>query len=968
MPLTLKEMREEVERLIPDDNLRHVLFNYDDQYDRSFLGDQSKYLKYFSNIMTFSALMIWNAFLMWKKSDSEQNAKPNNSFWRIYNMMDKACDPTKFKGDFVDDLMINLDIDKKSDPGVEVTSFLEALQLEKAFDFNNENFNSDRLSKTIFWVKQSRLSSRFSANEFDFDAFCDGMEMFQYLQNAKLTFLPMGIADNGAEQGNYMKVVLHVRKNRRDWRQIDFNHSVCVVQDWATYYMEDFVAHDPRRFTVSKNKKQSVELNYVQLGGVDSFKVILKNTHDDDDSGKLVIVSDAEVENFFLNCDIINSRANDHDGSFFRNYVLLNERYLKSLSCTVSDAISADTKRLVLNKYGKKYENVLKRMNVISLYKYKRDVSKYKWDEVILFLLLEEGVFEFLRFLLLKGKAEYEKFIRAFKIRCGDKNVDDILKKESFIANPLERVQPGASEDAKADSYARALIMLATKLFGRKEPTVEKSMYPLTIDNIIAECKKVFESRTCKSAEKKSYYVNTVSNTVRFVRSFYQAVFDYAPKMNEARWTLEADDNGYDNYIEAKKAAMSQTKWRELSNSPNNADAGNRLKAEFEKLITLNNKYSKHGPSNEILFDVLGRKCIFDSERMKEYGNELSNAFSSVHESSVRELYESVDSFLNYLKHGWDDNDVGDHSENFIEMAIYPIVGQYCSGVTSRDGYRYSYFKLLTCDKNEQDDDRQRLEIKIITDDEFNFGHSYYCVPNINRVADITRNADSNHYGNGYNKIWVSPIVIPCSRFWPQVISHFETLDKFEDFDATIELIYESDEYLYQMLFGSVETAKRVMPELLENASSKFYKGNYRIIRQEGVIVAAASLCGEDDIRSLNENDIRRAFENANEQIPPSFRDAISILRDTFDIYPGQYRVIDDICVHEEYRRRGIGRSLVTRLINEASREDRSVRLSVYKDNKIAYDLYWSLGFVPLSGGSTSGGEKPYVQMVKIVL
>ncbi len=955
MPLTLKEMREEVERLIPDADLRHVIFNNEDKKSR-FLSDKRKYLGYFSNIMTFSALMIWNAFLMWKKSDSEQNKDGNNSFWRIYNMMDKACDPTKFNGDFVDDLMINLDIDIRSDSGDSITSFLEILQLKEAF-----KFNSDTLSKTIFWVKQSRLSSRFLANDFDFVAFKKSIKMFPYLKDAKLRFQPMKMAQNGTEQDNYLKIVLNVEDDSCIAKDIDFNHSVCVVQDWATYYMEDFVAHDPRRFAISNNKNQSVELNYVQLGGVDSFKVILKNTHDDDDSGKLVIVSDAEVENFFLNCDIINSRANDHDGSFFRNYVLLNDRYLKGLSCTVSDAISADIKRLVLNKYDKKYENVLKRMNAISLYKDKRDVSGYKWDEVILFLLLEEGVFEFLRFLLLKGKAEYEKFIRAFKIRCGDKNVEDILKKESFIEKPLERVQPGASEDAKADSQARALIMLATRLFGRKEPTVEKSMYPLTIDNIIAECKKVFENRTYKSAEKKSYYVNTVSNTVRFVRSFYQAVFDYAPKMNEARWTLEADDNGYDKYTKAKDAALSQMKWRRASNSPNNADAGKRLKAEFEKLITLNDTYSKHG-SNEILFDVLGRKCIFDSERMKEYGNELSDAFSSVHESSVRELYESVDSFLNYLKHGWDDKDVGDHFDNFIEMAIYPIVGQYCSGVTSRDGYRYSYFKLLTGDKDEQDDSPQRLEIKVITDDEFNFGHSYYCVPNINRVADV------NNSGNKYNKIWVSPIVIPCSLFWPQVISQFEKLDKREDFDATIELIYESDDYLYPMLFGSVETAKRVMPELLENSSSKFYKGNYRIIRQEGVIVAVASLCGEDDIRFLNENDIRRAFENANEQIPPRFRDAISILRDTFDIYPGQYRVIDDICVHEDHRRRGIGRSLVTRLINEASRDDRSVRLSVYKDNTIAYDLYCSLGFVPLSGGATSGGEKPYVQMVKIVL
>lgn len=99
-----------IKQLIPDENLRHIIFNFEDE-DGSFLSDDKNCLLYFSNIMTFSALLIWSIFLSWKKSISGKNIDGNNSFWRIYNMLDKMCDPTKISGEFVDDLLVNLEID-----------------------------------------------------------------------------------------------------------------------------------------------------------------------------------------------------------------------------------------------------------------------------------------------------------------------------------------------------------------------------------------------------------------------------------------------------------------------------------------------------------------------------------------------------------------------------------------------------------------------------------------------------------------------------------------------------------------------------------------------------------------------------------------------------------------------------------------------------------------------------------------
>ena len=63
-----REKYEIIQRLIPDSNLRHVIFNFEDDEDGFFLSDEKNCLLYFSNIMFFSMFLIWGAFLKWKKS------------------------------------------------------------------------------------------------------------------------------------------------------------------------------------------------------------------------------------------------------------------------------------------------------------------------------------------------------------------------------------------------------------------------------------------------------------------------------------------------------------------------------------------------------------------------------------------------------------------------------------------------------------------------------------------------------------------------------------------------------------------------------------------------------------------------------------------------------------------------------------------------------------------------------------
>lgn len=958
-----------INRLIPDENLRHVIFNFEDE-DDIFLSDDKGCLTYFSNIMTFSMLLVWNAFLAWKKGINDKEIDGNNSFWRIYNMLDKACDPTKISGEFVDDLLINLEIDCLLDTETS-QSFVEIIGISDFFKFTHTN---NKLSKYIYLVKQRRLSSRSSSEGFGFEELCKCIRIFSYLRDAKLHLSPMGIIYDGEEQPGLLKVALDLSDIYGcSIDCIDFHQSLCVMNNTATYYMEEFSVNDAKRFDSTGNKNQSIIINYVELGGTDQFRVALTNIPDEACSFEYVFKTPTAVEDFFLNYDIINIYKNKSDNTFFRDYILLNNRYLKELAYTISDTLSTELKGVIISKYSPKYKEVFDKLYVTSLYNNKEIVG-YRWDEVILFLLLEEGIYEFLCLLLHNG-GDYSSFIKSFQRRFGKERIDTVLANEEFISNPENRLPAGSSKNTRIGCRAKALVMLATKLLTQNDWVLEKSIYPTTIDSIIAECNRVYAIEKYSNKEKSIYLSNTVLNVVRFVTRFYSGVFQYARSKKQAILDLEASEEDYDSYKrynkakeawidEMKKAIVGKAEKNSLKNEYRYAYVGKKnviekIKVAFEQLIVLNNKCSDHhDEQNEILFEVLGHRSLFITEKMTAYRDDILKVLSAPTESSIDDLYLNIKRFLLYMKTGLDDAERKEAPPNYIEMAIYPIVGQYYSGVTSCDGYRYSLFKISSFDSADR---AMSINVKMISDDEFDFGYSYFCIPNINRIANVKQ---ERHY----DKIWVSPIIIPCSVYMPQSFSRLEPLSDEQDFEEAIELIYNSDLFTYENLFGSLDNAKLVLPLLLNNPRSKFFKNHYRMIRKNNEIVAIASISDFTDF-SWDPNAVKAAFGEAGVETPPKFNLAMKNLRETYNDFPGEkYYMIDDICVRDSFRHRGIGRSLVMYLIKVAEKSNKSVRLSVYSENSIAQNLYSSLGFVPISNQETVGNDqcKGYIQMVKI--
>ena len=954
----LEERRAKIENKIPDKNLRHIIFNFEDTDESCFLSSDDRCLDYFSNVMTFSVLLIWNAFLKWKKNTGHKDINGNNSFWRLYNILDRICDPTKINEEIIDDVLINFEIDCLLPDDDSMRSFVNIVDLDGFFNFKKDN----TLAKYIGLVKQMRVSSRISDSVFTFDTFCASLNMFSYLSDTKVSFAEVKNLNSKIEDC-LQKIILDCSEiPNNNTGLIDFCQSI-YVGPYMVYYMEDFYVDDARRFDADGKKNQSISINYIPLdGGGDHFSVLVTDDLNYSGDDEIVIKSSTAIEEFLLNYDIINTYKSGISSVFFRDYILLNNRYLKELSYTISDALSVHLKDAIRAKYPQ-YKELFDKMYVTSLYD-KKGNAGYRWDEIVLFLLLEEGVQEFFRVLLHNG-GTYESFVRSFERRLGNDKIGNILKTEKLNVEDLERrLPPGSSKYTEIDCFAKALVMLATKALTQNDWALEESFYPTTIADIISECEKVNASQYSKK-EKIVYFSNVILQVVHFLNKFYRGVFKYASEKKKSLLLLETSDSydGYKQYNKEKEdwiksiAAVSGDTSEQENRyfTTNQNETLEKVREAFARLIDLNNSFSSYSDNQS--FETLGRKSLFVSDKMRAYVDSITRCLSSAENCSLSELYGEVKHFLLYLKTGLDDAQRETMRKDLIEMSIYPIVGQYCSGITSFDGYRYSLFRTSPIDDT---DNSHVITIKMITDDGFDFGHSYYCIPNINRIANVKQ-------GHIYDKIWVSPIIIPCSAFLSHPFSNLERLSESKDYPAAIELIYASDPFIYGKLFESLENAKIILPELLNNPDSKFYKDHYRIIRKDGQIVAIASIYSYTG--SFWDYDlILKGFLKAGITPPASFSGAIKDLKESFvDDYPGRnYYHIDDVCVKEEYRNRGIGRSLMMGILKTAEKNNMSARLFVYSENYIAYRLYSSLGFFPIKNQFTVGDGKEYFQMVKI--
>lgn len=957
------EKLKELTSLIPDENLRHIIFNYNDVDNDTFLGDEKECLSYLQNMLTVTSAVILRAFLKWKKENLRTSeGELSSSMLRIYNILNRAYSPNKLTSEFIDNLMINLVIDHSLNQN-EIISFSQTIGIWDMFKFPQTNNN---FSKYIYMLKQSRISSRYQCS-FGFENLCECIEMFTFLRTSTAKL------DNiGTDVLPLYSITLNL--SRRN--SVNLGYSLFVAPydySYRAYYLFDLDFNDISTEDDITEREQKIKLEYICLDNSDSFNIFLSNSLEEafettDSYDAYIVKKVTAIEDFIIDYDIPILNEDNKNSHFFKDYFLINNRYIRELSLTVSDALTRKSKDHIVSHLTK-YKAIFDKMHIVSFYG-KDDVLGRRWDEIVLFLMLEKGIYEFLKFLLLHQ--EYRDFRVAFYNRFGRDRVNAICEQDPFLKNPEKEARLIQSKEGKLDYLANALITLATKLLSPDTINLTKNSFPISIDDAIEEMDEIYQSRKHNEEDKIFCLTNSTVVVLSFLTTFYSGVIKYAESKKSTLLSYEIGLDG--RYIGTEEYVTAQERWiadfkssiasvkrdRKSRIDPPKANLRSKNEAvkwlnnSFDDLISTGRRISKRGSAEaEILSYVTGRSTLFDEKIMLRYKSMIGKA---VAEGNLNAFYTSVKGLMNYLKTGTDNNDAGVPAR--IENAIYPIVGQYFSTVnSSRDGYKFSWFKVDTY-KNEIKDS---VNVKMITDEVFDFGQSYYCVPNINRVADMAKEGNKAR-----ESIWISPIIIPCSLFLPNVNTEVEALSDSKDYESAIELIYESDPYIYGNLFGSLENAKKVFPELLNTRSCKFHKNNYLIVKDQGKVIAIAAMY-KFDVGVWDTDVVLKAFGTAGVDIPETFGYAVKHIADVFnDTLGSSFNMIDDICVRSEYRNKGIGRSLIWYMVKEAEKNGTSLVLSTYAENGRAYNLYARLGFIPFSQNTSTEDGKDYFKMIRI--
>lgn len=956
----LAERRKIIEQRIPDSGMRDLIFDFAGA-SSDFLSNRRKYIDYVRTTLYLVTLIAYRKFVLYKtgleRAPAEKKAREvsefSNAMVRLYNMFDGCYSSGRLDFGLVENVILNLQVDAAMNRS---RGFLESVGMQYYFNFS---FLGNDLSKFIFSLKKSMLSSR-DPIQFDFDDLVRFFTAFPFLLNAKLRYVDFGHSDFPLR-----RIVLEI-----NGETLDMGNLVVELNEQVNY-LYGVTMTDPRKLTKSDPaKEQRVTAEYVAFCGAGDFEIVFSDTPFKVQPPRSVcVVYDTAVEDFLLGLRLFNVQSGK-DSYFFRDFFFVDNKYIKYLALTISDLINAESKRKLFEHFGTKYGSVFKKLSGAHI---------IRWDEIFVFLLLEVGIYNLLTYLFKETNLSYEEVKEAFRLRFG-KNVSKLEEEYDIIRDPSSSLLLRNTNNI-IHCRVQALILLATRLLTANEVKVSVSDSLASIAEILDELRAVEANAQMRESEKILYYVNKLINFNSFIVIFYQGLLNCYDQLKardleeSARLLFFAHEDmsaSVDRFAFFRQATLQVRRRmydrcnRMLRIKTLDAETFGTLKElvgeSFAWLTELNGSLNIRNTSmNEQFYDITGRRRLLDEEVFRHVSSDVMAKFTALSErkGAANGLCDAIIQYLEYMR----DGSTEQHAP--IEGAVYPVIGTCSQTVMSQDGYRYSYLSVNT-GRGEN-----RIDIKIISNENMNIGDVYYCVPNIKRCLRVPSEHDKEKY------IWINPQIIPYESYQSNADAAFEQLNNREDYEKAAALIYSSDTRLYGKMFGSLENAKKVLCVLFDKRRSVYSKNYVRLLRVshvsenvENEIIAVATLYPE--LPDWDESVFENAFRTAGVPMTDDTRYALESVRDTFDDTIGNNYYVCDLCVEEKYRGKGYAKYMLNCLIRVAEKDihGKNVVLSVYEDNAIALNLYNLMGFIPYVSGYDNRGEgrnytEKYFKMIK---
>jgi len=181
-------------------------------------------------------------------------------------------------------------------------------------------------------------------------------------------------------------------------------------------------------------------------------------------------------------------------------------------------------------------------------------------------------------------------------------------------------------------------------------------------------------------------------------------------------------------------------------------------------------------------------------------------------------------------------------------------------------------------------------------------------------------------------------------------------------------LIYDTDPYIYPAMFVSRENALLLIPELIRSGDPMFRFGNMLVAQTETQIIGLVLWC--KGALSWKRQLYDKCIEALDVEASPFIDDVQDRYFKTYEDTPDTTVSIINVCTNPAYRQKGIGRSMMERLIKDNSDQCFNFELFALKENYAAVHLYQSLRFSitkEFQGFSVDHRNLPCYQMVRTV-
>lgn len=180
----------------------------------------------------------------------------------------------------------------------------------------------------------------------------------------------------------------------------------------------------------------------------------------------------------------------------------------------------------------------------------------------------------------------------------------------------------------------------------------------------------------------------------------------------------------------------------------------------------------------------------------------------------------------------------------------------------------------------------------------------------------------------------------------------FRKLNVNDDFERVSELIYNVDPYCYRDVFGNLEKAKIVLPVLMNNQKSIFYRDNYYCAEHNKEIVGIVSFFFH--FTEWDDAVIEDAFGELGLEIPRSYYKVSKYFKEDYNYYKSVASTCQ-VSVADQFQNKGIGTFLIRNILDIYGQSD--IQLNVSTSNNRGIHLYKKFGFIIVNEHDDYAGE-----------